>query len=697
LGPIYQNCIKKEVFAISQFKSKFFFTAIAAIGFLLFIVFSTNTPMNTVMATSAPLGTPWTSGLNSANNSVTINVNYQVNSAADLIREIRLELRDSSGHTVASATRTVSPGALAPLPTNRTFSLDVTGLHPNRHYTVHATSFFANGGVQQHVSGGGFRTDNWIWNWGHGTSADWIRLEPVSMGRDSVSIRVHAWGWGGRPSNWSGNWHGWDSRSHGGDIREVGAVMSRHNNPRLGSSDSRVVQPSSSGTVTFRNLQHNTVYYVRGFVTTNNGSRFYGPVYTFRAGVSWQGSWDRWDPWSWSGTNLWAAGADRDRSFITTNQPIEVNTTTVRISSHIPNRQVGGYWSHGHWNQGNWNSWDNRILERGFVWSDTNRLPTLSNSSARQSSSATGTFEMTLTGLAPGTTYHVSAFYRTPSRTFYGNVVTVTTPREGTRIGDQATVSVTFRNLDGRDISTTNVPTTVGSTLNATNLNIPTGYTMWPATWSYVVTGSANIVVVLAPVGHVPPTVQPAPTPGGAFFPARGNFTFAPEAPVSRGELAQAIFNLYSGSRTPTGTAIRFNDTVGSQFSAAIDFVTAMGYMNGYPDGSFRPTGALSRAEAATVLSRIYGLSGTGSATFSDLPAGHWARNYVALSADRGIFHGYPDGTFGPNRELSRAESVALLVRADGRNLNPLQHQRFSDVPEWHWAFNYIMSASVPR
>jgi len=524
------------------------------------------------------------------------------------------------------------------------------------------------------------------------------------MGRDSVSIRVHAWGWGGRPSNWSGSWHGWDSRSHGGDIREVGAVIARHNNPRIGSADSRIVQPSSSGTVTFRNLQHHTLYYVRGFVVTNNGSRFYGPVYTFRAGVSWQGSWDRWDPWSWSGTNLWIAGAERDRSFITTNQPIEVNTTTVRISSHIPNRQTGGTWNHsghwnhgGHWNQGNWNSWDNRILERGFVWSDTNRLPTLSNSSARQSSSATGTFEMTLTGLSPGTTYHVSAFYRTPSRTFYGNVVTITTPREGTQIGDQATVSVTFRNLDGRDISTINVPTTVGATLNASNLNIPSGFNMWPANWSYVVTGSANIVVVLAPVGHVPPTVQPAPTPGGAFFPARNNFNFAPEAPVSRGELAQAIFNLYSGSRTPTGTAIRFNDTVGSHFSAAIDFVTAMGFMNGYPDGSFRPTGSLSRAEAATVLSRIYGLSGTGSATFSDVPANNWARNYVALAADRGIFHGYPDGTFGPRRELSRAEAVALLVRADGRNLNPLQHQRFADVPEWHWAFNYIMSASVPR
>jgi len=638
------------------------------------------------MASSVSLGAP-THSFDHNNNNVTVSVG----SSSNDVREIIFELRSSG-----LATETFSAGVVTT--TGSAFinsSFTFTNLEPGRQYTVQAVALSVPGSNQIGTSVNHSFTvpSNWNHWWGHGTSANWIQLEPVSMSRDSVSIRVHAWGWDGRWSNWNDHWNswqGWDESSHGA-IRNVGVLISRSGTPTSGNADSRLVQPSSSGTVTFRNLQHNTLYHVRGFVETSRG-RFYGPVYSFRAGVSWQGQWDRWNPWHSS--NLIGINVQRDSSFITTNQPLEIATTTARMSAHIPNRSTGGSWNH--WNN-NWSQWDHRIIERGFVWSSTNRMPTLSNSSARQNSNQTGTFEMTLTGLEPGTTYHVSAFYRTPSRTYFGNVVTINTPEQGRAIGDNATVSVTFRDLNGRTISTANVPTTVGTTLNAANLNIPVGYNMWPATWSYVVTGTANIVVVLAPVGHVPPTVQPPTAPGGAFFPVRGGNAFAPEAAVSRGELAQAIFNLQSAAIRPTGTSVRFNDTVGSPFSAAIDYVTARGLMNGYPDGTFRPGGELSRAEAATVLVRMNGLTGTGSATFTDLPQGHWARNYVALAADRNIINGYPDGTFGPGRPLSRAEAVALLVRADGRNLNPLQHQRFTDVPEWHWAFNYIMSAAAPR
>jgi len=122
-----------------------------------------------------------------------------------------------------------------------------------------------------------------------------------------------------------------------------------------------------------------------------------------------------------------------------------------------------------------------------------------------------------------------------------------------------------------------------------------------------------------------------------------------------------------------------------------------MGYMHGNPDNTFRPYEQLSRAEASAVLSRIYGLSGFGVAPFIDTQ-GHWAFNYVALSADRGIINGFPDNTFRPNQPLTRAEAAALLVRSDGRNpQNHIQQTRFVDVPGWHWALNYIMSSSVPR
>ena len=210
-------------------------------------------------------------------------------------------------------------------------------------------------------------------------------------------------------------------------------------------------------------------------------------------------------------------------------------------------------------------------------------------------------------------------------------------------------------------------------------------------------------VPVLVPVPVPAPVYVAVPTPTPnvpiveGFFPPRGGFTFAPDMPVARGELAQAIFNLHSSRFTPLGAIITFSDTINSPFSEAIDFVSAMGFMNGYPDGTFRPYAHLSRGEAATVLSRIYGLTGQGTTQFIDTQ-GHWAVNYIALAADRRIINGYPDITFRPNNPLSRAEAAALLVRADGRDpMVHLQQQRFVDVTEAHWAFNYIMNASVPR
>jgi len=213
----------------------------------------------------------------------------------------------------------------------------------------------------------------------------------------------------------------------------------------------------------------------------------------------------------------------------------------------------------------------------------------------------------------------------------------------------------------------------------------------------------APILPTPAPA-RAPVTAPPAAT---EFFPARSGATFAPDEPVTRGELAQAIFNLNSGRVNPAGTPILFSDTHGSPFSPAIDFVSAMGLMSGFPDGTFRANEQLSRGEAAAVLSRLYGLSGFGVAQFVDTPVTNWAFNYAALAADRGIINGFPDNTFRPSAPLTRAEAVALLVRSEQtalfvpayrRNLRPhLQNTHFVDVPESHWAFNYIMAASVPR
>jgi hypothetical protein len=88
-------------------------------------------------------------------------------------------------------------------------------------------------------------------------------------------------------------------------------------------------------------------------------------------------------------------------------------------------------------------------------------------------------------------------------------------------------------------------------------------------------------------------------------------------------------------------------------------------YINGYADGSFKPEKSVSRAEIAAMLSRIgAGEQGAvATVSFSDMPADHWAFQVVALIQSTGLMKGLADDTFMPNVELTRAEMAVIISR----------------------------------
>lgn len=69
---------------------------------------------------------------------------------------------------------------------------------------------------------------------------------------------------------------------------------------------------------------------------------------------------------------------------------------------------------------------------------------------------------------------------------------------------------------------------------------------------------------------------------------------------------------------------------------------------------------------------------------------GHWAQQFIEQLSDLGYINGYPDGTFKPNNNIKRSESVALINRAMGRGPLHGAPQVFEDVPQTHWAFKDI-------
>lgn len=177
------------------------------------------------------------------------------------------------------------------------------------------------------------------------------------------------------------------------------------------------------------------------------------------------------------------------------------------------------------------------------------------------------------------------------------------------------------------------------------------------------------------------------------------NQTFQPNRTVTRAELASILFRLgenpLASSSTASNQPSKYTDVVAGTWSTeAIQAVTSAGWMQGDSPNTFAPERPITRAEMATVIARWMKLSGIG-ATFADTQ-GHWAATAIAQVQQAGYMQGMPNGTFKPNQTLSRAQAVTLFNRV--LNLAPSVETTtsyWSDVPASHWAFGDIMTATA--
>lgn len=122
--------------------------------------------------------------------------------------------------------------------------------------------------------------------------------------------------------------------------------------------------------------------------------------------------------------------------------------------------------------------------------------------------------------------------------------------------------------------------------------------------------------------------------------------------------------------------------------------------ISGYPDGGFKPDETISRAELVTLAAKYAKLPASGgNAGFPDIHSGHWAKGFISAAYQAGWIKGYPNGSFGPERSITRAETVIVLNAMLGRTsdeaiLSGLT-MPFTDVAKKHWAYNQILEAAV--
>lgn len=174
--------------------------------------------------------------------------------------------------------------------------------------------------------------------------------------------------------------------------------------------------------------------------------------------------------------------------------------------------------------------------------------------------------------------------------------------------------------------------------------------------------------------------------------------TFRPDTTMTRAEMAAILVRVVS-KKDSRQLAAAYSDVDDAYWAnEAIAKVTGMGLMHGYADGTFGPDHKLKRAEMATIIaSLISGEPHLGGTGFPDT-SGHWAEAAIIKVQGAGMMNGYEDGTFRPERLLTRAEAVTIINRVLG--LSPASSPatvRWKDVPMTHWAFGEIEAASVAR
>ncbi len=129
-------------------------------------------------------------------------------------------------------------------------------------------------------------------------------------------------------------------------------------------------------------------------------------------------------------------------------------------------------------------------------------------------------------------------------------------------------------------------------------------------------------------------------------------------------------------------------------YKNAITTLSTLSVISGYDDNTFKPDGAITRAEFTKLIVFMLGLQDIEytNYTFEDVSSDHWARNYIQTGYDRGIIAGFDDGTFKSEESVTYAQALKMVVCTLGYEDLALQ---LSDGAEGGWADKYIQEAGI--
>jgi hypothetical protein len=202
-------------------------------------------------------------------------------------------------------------------------------------------------------------------------------------------------------------------------------------------------------------------------------------------------------------------------------------------------------------------------------------------------------------------------------------------------------------------------PATVGATYSETIVTNGNGTP--PYTFS-VVSGSLPDGLTLAPGTGI---VSGTPT-------TAGQYSFSITVTDAAGDTASCAYTLMVNATAvsqPSSTSAALSDIAGNWAQSSIEKLVSLGYISGYPDGTFKPDQQITRSEFCAIMDKVLQLTPSVQQThFTDVNPGEWFDKAVETAVYDGIAKGYGDGTFHPNAPISRQEMACVLIQAMGKS-----------------------------
>ena len=218
-----------------------------------------------------------------------------------------------------------------------------------------------------------------------------------------------------------------------------------------------------------------------------------------------------------------------------------------------------------------------------------------------------------------------------------------------------------------------------------------------------------TIEVVFEAVEEVPGVADPDDTgvsdwlnteDHNAYLSGYPGSLFGPDNNMTRAEVAQMFYNLLLDK--DVAITVTFDDVpADAWYAEAVNTLASLGMITGVGNNQFEPERSITRAEFTTIAMRFTDGVLDGENIFPDVNPDDWFYDYVVGSIQYGWINGYPDGTFGPNDPISRAEVTTITNRMLGRSAdeafvdsNEASLVRFGDITDRHWAYYQVMEAT---